>query len=135
MKFLRIKSLLAALIFTFAASSCNSQQKESIEQIQSADFAQLIQKEDVRILDVRTPAEFQAGHVRGAVPANVQDDAFLERVQSVYSDKSKPVYVYCKSGRRSMMAAEQMVKAGYTHVINVLGGIDDLPAEIQTKGE
>mgnify|MGYP003496097993 FL=1 len=135
MKFLSIKSLLVALIFTLVTGSCDSQQKDSIQQMQPAEFAQLIQTEDVRILDVRTPAEFKSGHVRGAVPVNVQDDAFLEQVQSIYSDKSKPVYVYCKSGRRSMMAAEQMVKAGYTHVINVLGGIDALPANIQTKEE
>lgn len=135
MNSLRIKNLFAALIFTFVAGSCASQQKESIQQMQPEAFATLIQQEDIRILDVRTPAEFKSSHVKGAVPADVQDDAFLERVQSVYTNKSEPIYVYCKSGRRSMMAAEKMVQAGYTHVINVLGGIDALPADIQTKGE
>jgi len=70
-------------------------------------------------IDVRTPEEYAEGHVQGAKLIPLQE---LEgRVAEVPKDKR--VYVYCRSGRRSVAAANLLVKAGYSNIENVEGGI------------
>ncbi|MBA3822157.1 MAG: rhodanese-like domain-containing protein [Deltaproteobacteria bacterium] len=79
------------------------------------------------VIDVRTPEEFEGGHVARAV--NLPVDGFAGRLAEVErllgGDKSRPVVVYCASGRRSGIAQQQLEAAGYTQVING-GGFDDL---------
>lgn len=87
-----------------------------------AEFEQLIANPDVQILDVRTPEEYASGHIPGAVNINVFDSDFMQKVDA-QTDKSRPVAVYCRSGKRSANAATQMSKAGYD-VTNLKGGIN-----------
>lgn len=72
------------------------------------------------LLDVRQPDEFNAGHIDGAVL--VPHDTIADRIGSVVPDKETPVYVYCRSGRRSAMAVRSMRSLGYTNLID-LGGM------------
>ena len=74
------------------------------------------------LLDVRRIEEFNVGHIDGAVL--VPHDTIAEKVGAVVPDKNTPVYVYCRSGRRSAIAVEAMKKLGYTDLTD-LGGIDD----------
>ncbi len=69
-----------------------------------------------RVVDVRTPEEFASGHVPGAV--NVPYDEIAGRLSEV-GPKDAPVIVYCRSGRRSGIAAEELKKAGYTKVFDL----------------
>lgn len=71
-------------------------------------------------IDVRTPEEYAAGHVKGAELIPLQE---LER-RLAEVPKDKQVYVYCRSGRRSAEAAALLVKAGYGNIENVMGGIE-----------
>lgn len=86
-----------------------------------AEFEKFIDNPEVQILDVRTPEEFASGHIPGAVNIDVFDRNFLQEVTSKL-DKSRPVAVYCRSGRRSADAAALMSKNGY-NVANLSGGI------------
>ena len=74
------------------------------------------------LLDVRRIDEFNAGHIAGAVL--VPHDTIAEKISSVIPDKSTPVFVYCRSGRRSAMAVEAMKKLGYANLTD-LGGMKD----------
>ena len=74
------------------------------------------------LLDVRRIEEFNAGHIDGAVL--VPHDMIAEKVGAVVPDKNTPVYVYCRSGRRSAIAVEAMRKLGYTNLTD-LGGMDE----------
>ena len=74
------------------------------------------------LLDVRRADEFNAGHIDGAVL--VPHDTIAEMVGAVVPDKNTPVYVYCRSGRRSAIAVEVMRKLGYTNLTD-LGGMDE----------
>lgn len=74
------------------------------------------------LLDVRQPDEFNSGHIAGAVL--VPHDTIADRIGSVVPDKETPVYVYCRSGRRSAIAVEAMKRLGYTDLVD-LGGIDE----------
>jgi hydroxyacylglutathione hydrolase len=70
------------------------------------------------LLDVRTVEEYTEGHIKGAVLIPVQE--LQQRISEVPKDKQ--VYVYCRSGVRSVRASNILVKAGYTKIENVQGG-------------
>ena len=74
------------------------------------------------LLDVRQADEFNAGHIDGAVL--VPHDTIAEKIGAVVPDKNTPVYIYCRSGRRSAIAVEAMRKLGYTNLTD-LGGMDE----------
>jgi len=70
---------------------------------------------------VRTPDEWASGTIKGATKMNFFDKDFNAQLEKL--DKTKPVYVYCKSGGRSGKATKQMKKMGFTAVYNLVGGI------------
>ncbi|HMN13089.1 MAG TPA: rhodanese-like domain-containing protein [Bellilinea sp.] len=84
------------------------------------------------LIDVRTPEEYQTGHLPGALLLPV--DQIAQEIQSVVPDKDTPVMVYCRSGNRSATAAKALDKLGYT-VIFDLGGIKDFTGAAVTGTE
>tara|TARA_R110002124_G_scaffold77276_7_gene206996 strand:+ start:3765 stop:4157 length:393 start_codon:yes stop_codon:yes gene_type:complete len=105
--------------------SCNSQEKKevAIVNVNVEQFQQLISKKGTQLIDVRTPDEFNAGHIKNATLINFFDADFKEKSLKVL-DKNKPVYVYCRSGGRSAKAAKKYKEAGFTKVYNLLGGFN-----------
>lgn len=87
-----------------------------------ADFEKEVtsNKEKV-ILDVRTPSEFNSGHLAQAKLMNVNDKNFTQQISTL--PKDKPVYVYCAAGVRSNKAAKILRQQGFTHVFELSGGI------------
>lgn len=81
-------------------------------------------KQGVNVVDVRTPAEYAAGHVKGAINIDVEGSTFNDKIAKL--DKNAAYALYCHSGRRSGLAADAMTKAGFTRVINLKGGLADL---------
>lgn len=79
------------------------------------------------VLDVRSPDEYQDGHVASAT--NIPIDGFADQLAQVAQltggDKSKPIVVYCAAGGRAARAKKMLDEAGYTQVVNG-GGYDDL---------
>lgn len=67
-------------------------------------------------IDVRSAAEFQQGHLPGAV--NIPHTDITSRIQQLTSDKNAQIQLYCRSGRRSGLAAAELKKLGYQHVVN-----------------
>ena len=78
------------------------------------------------LLDVRTPEEFQQGHLDHAVNINWYDTDFAKQTQNL--DKEKPVYVYCKLGGRSAKAAKALDSLGFKNVVDLTGGYDAFKA-------
>lgn len=78
------------------------------------------------ILDVRTSEEFAEGHIPGAIL--IPDYEIAEKAPNILTDKDALILVYCRSGRRSKNAANQLVDMGYTN-IKEFGGIIDWPYE------
>ncbi|MFD2571662.1 thioredoxin [Spirosoma soli] len=81
---------------------------------------QLQQQPTAQLLDVRTPGEFNGGHLIGAKNIDFRDAAFGQNLARL--DKAKPVYVYCLSGGRSAEAAKLMREQGFTNVYELQGG-------------
>jgi len=75
------------------------------------------------VVDVRTDAEYQQGHLPGAV--NIPHDQIASRVAELPSDKGRAIVLYCRSGRRSGIAKQSLEKLGFTNAINA-GGYDAL---------
>ena len=77
------------------------------------DFEKLLKENPaIQLVDVRRPEEFAAGHIDNALLINVQDNDFIKKAESLL-DKSKPVAVYCRGGKRSKDAAAKLTKEGF----------------------
>lgn len=86
------------------------------------EFKTVLQEEGMQLLDARTIEEYNEGHIDCAVQISVKDADFEARALETF-DKSRPVAVYCRSGRRSAKASEILSKAGFK-VINLDGGYE-----------
>lgn len=98
--------------------SCNAQQ--DYKTITTIELKELLQKEKIQLVDVRTPKEIALGSIESAIFINYFDEDFTEKA-SKQLDKSKPVYLYCRSGNRSGKASKLLKDKGFD-VTNVLGG-------------
>jgi len=74
---------------------------------------------DLVVLDVRTPAEFAAGHVPGA--RNVSHDVLSSKLAELGELRDKQVVLYCRSGRRTLLAEDALRKAGFTKLLHLQG--------------
>lgn len=111
--------LFGLLCTTAVMFSCNAQTNN----LTAAQFGTDITKDSVQILDVRTPPEFESGHIKGALMLDWNNEAEYKR-RIAFIDKNKPVYVYCLAGGRSAAAAKQMRAEGFTNVYELSGGIN-----------
>ena len=125
-----MRRLLSILILTVLGGACgHAQTAES--RLTARDFLKKIeQTPGAQVVDVRTPAEFKAGHIGEASNIDIRSSDF-KRMASVL-DKSKPVFVYCLSGGRSASAVKYFQEQGYTQVYEMPGGMmewrnNDLP--------
>ena len=80
------------------------------------------------ILDTRTQEEYDEGHIPGAIL--IPYDEVAQKAEGVLTDKNQLILVYCRSGRRSKIAAQALVELGYTN-IREFGGIIDWPYEVE----
>ncbi|KAB1063792.1 rhodanese-like domain-containing protein [Salibacter halophilus] len=102
------------------------------ENINAHAFEKEIQNNpDAVLIDVRTPGEFESGHIPNAVNLNLQDPAFQSELQKL--DKSKKYLVYCRSGARSFNACNIMTNSGFDDVTNLQGGIVSWRGEVAVQ--
>jgi|BioPla2DNA2_1021312.scaffolds.fasta_scaffold10949_3 rhodanese-related sulfurtransferase len=87
-------------------------------------------EEGVVLLDVRTPEEYSVAHIPNSLLIPL--DSIEREAEMRITDKDVPIFVYCRSGRRSIEVSVALIRLGYTQVYN-LGGINDWPYEIVTK--
>ena len=87
------------------------------------EFEQTIAEPDVQLIDVRTPEEYEQGHIVGAMNIDWKSDSFVDDATSML-DKSKTVAVYCRVGHRSHEAGDKLYKMGYKHIVELQGGLE-----------
>lgn len=110
------------LIISFVVLSCNGQTSKNVKTIEPAAFAEKITAtQNPQILDVRTPEEYASGHIDNAANVNWNGNDFV--VKATTFDKTKPVFVYCKSGGRSKQAAAKLEELGFTSIYELQGGM------------
>ena len=103
-----MKKLVSLLLAATSLIGCQS--NTEFKSVDAQQFAEVIANKDVQLVDARTPEEFSEGHIPGAVNMDVKSENFDAQIAQL--DTSRPVAVYCRSGRRSKLAAERMTNAG-----------------------
>ena len=127
-----MKKCIWLLLAMLMLSACGQEKENSREAVYVNITAQEAKKlmdsqEGYVILDTRTKEEYDQGHIPGAIL--IPYDEVLAKAESILKDKNQLILVYCRSGRRSKLAAEDLVKLGYTN-IREFGGIIDWPYEV-----
>jgi len=123
MKRISIALSVALMLIPLLVGCHGGAQKNTYKQITPAEAKALMDSEEgYRILDVRTPEEFAAGHIAGAIL--IPDYEIGSKAERILTDKDQLILVYCRSGRRSKNAAKELAALGYTN-IHEFGGIND----------
>ena len=126
-----------SLIWVFAALMLFTACGQDKENTQGAGYMNITaeqakeimdSQEGYIILDTRTQEEYDDEHIPGAIL--IPYDEVTEKAEGVLTDKDQLILVYCRSGRRSKIAAEALVKLGYTN-IKEFGGIIDWPYGVE----
>lgn len=127
-----MKKLLILALSLFLAGCMVTKTSEtsgSYKTISSTEAQQMIENnKDALILDVRTAAEYESGHIPNAVNLS-NEDIQAGKVDSL-KDKSQLIMVYCRSGNRSRQAAQKLAELGYTNVVD-FGGIQSWQGDIE----
>ena len=105
--------------------------ENTYQQITAQEAKRIMDTEtDYVIIDARTEEEFAAGHIENAIL--IPEYEIAERAEKELPNKDALILVYCRSGRRSKIASEELAKLGYTNV-KEFGGIIDWPYETTTE--
>ena len=121
--------LLAVMMLTACGQDKENDQGAVYVNITAEEAKQIMDSEEgYIILDVRTQEEYDQGHIPGAIV--ISHEEITERAEEVLTDKDQLILVYCRSGRRSKIAAEALLELGYTN-IKEFGGIIDWPYETE----
>ena len=121
--------LLAVMMLTACGQDIENDQGAVYVNITAEEAKQIMDSEEgYIILDVRTQEEYDQGHIPGAIL--ISHEEIAEKAEDVLTDKNQLILVYCRSGRRSKIAAEALVELGYTN-IKEFGGIIDWPYEVE----
>ena len=106
-----------------SGTKADSGQGAAFRRVASDEAAKMMEEEKgYLILDVRTAGEFAGGHIPHAV--NVPNEAIGTVPPKELPDKGQMIFVYCRSGARSMQAAQKLADMGYTNIVE-MGGIND----------
>lgn len=116
MQYLQTIGLLLLLSF------CACQTPSGVPQVSPEAFKAAIASDaSVQLIDVRTPGEYESGHLAGALNWDIESGVFERNLSSL--DQNKQVLVYCAVGGRSATAAQMLKGAGFSKVLDLKGGI------------
>ncbi|AZA92941.1 Thioredoxin C-1 [Chryseobacterium nakagawai] len=116
------KNLIVVFFLILLTGCGKAQNNKSESSLPAIEFSKKLgQTKDVQLVDVRTPGEFRNGHLKNAMNIDWSADDFNEKSKAL--DKSKPVFVYCMSGPRSMAAAAKLKEMGFKNVYEMQGGM------------
>ena len=117
-----MKRFLFVLVLVVFSYSCKEEQTTTeIEVISPEEMHQISQIEDVQLVDVRRPEEYQEGYIEGFQNIDFFSDTFAQDIEEL--DRTKPIIVYCKSGRRSANSAKILKEKGFVKIYDLGGGI------------
>jgi len=112
---------LLYLIPLLTLLSCQKQQAQNTVIVDATSFANKIASTaKPQIVDVRTPEEFNEEHILKALNINWNGNNFEAEAQKL--DKSKPVFIYCRSGNRSKKASARLTELGFEKIYELEGG-------------
>ena len=121
--------ILTMLLLTACGQNTENEQEAAYVNITAEQAKEIMDtQEGYIILDTRTQEEYDEGHIPGAIL--IPYDEITDKAEGILTDKDQLILVYCRSGRRSKLAAQDLVKLGYTN-IKEFGGIIDWSYEVE----
>jgi rhodanese-related sulfurtransferase len=116
-----MKKLIAIMASVLLLAGCSN--SSTATDLSVSEFSSKVTEAGIITLDVRTPGEFNEGHIEGAQLIDFQSGNFENEIATL--DKSKTYAVYCRSGNRSGQAVKVMSDAGFSNLYNLNGGVID----------
>jgi phage shock protein E len=116
-----MKKVIAVLVSALLLAGCST--SSSAIDLSVSEFSTKVAELGIITLDVRTPGEFNEGHIDGAQLIDFQSGNFENEISSL--DKNQTYAVYCRSGNRSGQAVKVMSEAGFSKLYNLDGGVID----------
>lgn len=107
-----MKKIFFLLLMLIGLICCAPAQSSSYKSLSNSEFTQIINQKKTQLVDVRTKDEFKTGHLPNAINIDVNSPDFDKNIQQL--NKKNPVAVYCRSGRRSKIAAQKLSEKGFT---------------------
>ena len=92
------------------------------------EYLELSKKNKFQLIDVRTSDEFNLNRLTNAINIDLNDSVFLRRFEKF--NKEDNILLYCRSGRRSLIGAELLVKNGYKNIFDLKGGVISIDKSI-----
>ena len=120
-----------ALSKTKKDTSEDTTDKAAYHKISAEEAYEMMVSQEVVIVDVRTPEEYDGGHIPNAIL--VPNESIGDDMPEALPDKEATLLIYCRSGRRSKEASEKLLKLGYKSIYE-FGGIIDWPYELVKEG-
>ena len=116
-----MKKVIAILASVLLLAGCST--SSTAMDLSVSEFSSKVTEAGIITLDVRTPSEFNEGHIEGASLIDFQSGNFENEIASLY--KNQTYAIYCRSGNRSGEAVKVMTEAGFTKIYNLDGGVID----------
>jgi len=110
-----------SLVIAFSTASCIKQTEGEIKIVSPEEMETLLELDDVQLVDVRTPEEYEDGYIVNSQNIDYKSPTFDEDINQL--DKNKPVLLYCRTGRKSAKCAEKLKEAGFIKIYDLEGGI------------
>ena len=117
MRAIYVVGLIALIWFSYQKVSAYQLNDNRMSVVQ---FKEAIQEKGIQLVDVRTVSEYKGGHIKTAKNIDVLANQFKEKISTL--DKSKPTYIYCRSGQRSQKALKIMMNNGFKNIYDLKGG-------------
>jgi len=115
--------IISAVLFLtlFSVSCIDNAGASDVKLVTAEEMKTILELEDVQLVDVRTPKEFDQIHIANAQNIDFRSPTFEDDI--IKLDKSKPVLLYCKSGKRSAKCSKKLQEAGFEKIYELEGGI------------
>ncbi|WP_133969268.1 rhodanese-like domain-containing protein [Algibacter lectus] len=128
-------SILITIFFCAIMFNCKAQNDDIVTKVTPEELEVLLKEQkEMKLIDVRTPEEFGAGHISRAENINFFSENFSKSLAEL--DKEEPLIIYCKSGRRSGKSIAIFKELGFTKIYELEGGVLNWKSkdfEVKTK--
>lgn len=94
-----------------------------IQNVSATEAQKVLKEKDIVVLDIRTPREYNASHIKGAININFYDPSFADNLKKL--DRNKKYFVYCRSGNRTGQSMRLFTSLGFKNIVHMYRGINE----------
>ncbi|RIA10449.1 rhodanese-related sulfurtransferase [Flavobacteriaceae bacterium MAR_2010_72] len=118
---MKLTVAILSIMVSVATFSCKNESPEEVKLVTPEEMQTIIDLEDIQVVDIRTKEEHAGGYIENSQNIDFNSPTFEEDITKL--DKSKPVLLYCNSGKRSAKCSKKLIDAGFEKVYELEGGI------------